>query len=55
VWRKIRLEKAPADMAALLRQIERLKPVVVVAAATAEGPAVRDFLAGTRCDLLLVR
>jgi hypothetical protein len=54
--RKLRFEPAPAEIHALLRRIERLKPALIVTGAgEAEGQAVRDLLAGTSCDVLLVR
>jgi len=54
--RNIRLEAAPADEALLFQQVDRLKPVLlVVDSGGAGGPDVRDLLANTQCDVLLVR
>jgi hypothetical protein len=54
--RYVPLEPAPADMSALLRQIERRNPaLIVIDAGDADGHSVRDLLAGTLCDVLLVR
>lgn len=51
----IRVEIVPADSPALFRQINRLKPVLIVvdAARPVVGTA-RDVLTRTRCDVLLV-
>jgi hypothetical protein len=54
--RKIRWEATPADMPTLLRQIERLEPALIVIDAGQTDPdVVRDLLARTGCDVLLVR
>lgn len=54
--RNVRLGAAPADTSALLREVDRLKPgLMVLDAGDADGKAIRDLLAGTRCDVLLVR
>lgn len=54
--RKFRLEAAAAEVPALLRQIEQLKPaLIVVDAGEADRNAIHDLLAGTRCDVLLLR
>ncbi len=51
-----RIGTAPAEMSSLLLQIERLKPVLlVVDGGEPAGPALRDLLASTQCDVLLVR
>jgi hypothetical protein len=53
--RRIRLEAASTDGASLIGQIDRLKPVLlVVDTGNATGSAVRDLLASTQCDVLLV-
>lgn len=53
--RVIKVEAAPADPAALLKRIARLKPdLIAVAAGQGDNHLVRDVLAGTRCDVLLV-
>jgi hypothetical protein len=54
--RRLRLEAASKDLASLLQQIDRLRPaLLVVDPGDAAGPAIRDVLASTQCDLLLVR
>lgn len=54
--RTIRLEAAAADQSDLFRQVERLKPVLLVLdAGEADAHAVRAVLANTQCDVLLVR
>ena len=52
----IRIEPAPADMPALLRRIDRLKPALIVLETGEEDAhAIRDMLAGTVCNLLVLR
>jgi hypothetical protein len=51
--RKLRREPMPESLPALLRLIERVDPALVVIGGAAA--AVRDLLARTRCDVLLVR
>lgn len=54
--RNIRSEAAPVDMSALLRQLDRIKPALIVLdGGDADRHAIHDLLAGTRCDVLLVR
>jgi nucleotide-binding universal stress UspA family protein len=54
--RPVRTQAAPADMSALLEKIDPLKPVLIVLnGGNADGHAARALLAGTRCDVLLVR
>jgi hypothetical protein len=53
---EVRVEMAASESAALLRQIEKVNPAIIVADADDSGilPA-RELLASTRCDVLLVR
>lgn len=55
--RKIRWELAAVDMPEVLLQIGRLEPrlVVVEAGEDEKGQIVHELLAGTRCDVLVVR
>lgn len=52
----IRSQIAAADIAVLVRQIERLKPsLIVLAAGEVDRLGVRDLIAQIGCDVLLVR
>ncbi|HXP77141.1 MAG TPA: hypothetical protein VN823_23595 [Stellaceae bacterium] len=53
---KIRFEVTTRDNSSLVRQIEGLKPVLLVLdGREVADPARRDLLANTQCDVLLVR
>ena len=53
---KIRFEVTTRDNPSLVRQIEGLKPVLIVLdGREAADPVRRDLLANTQCDVLLVR
>jgi hypothetical protein len=53
--RKLRVEAAAPEMPALLREIQRLDPVMLVLDSEADKSFLRELLAATRCNFLLVR